>query len=669
MMNPTFTPPGDQRVDARLQAVLLDAVEQAVIATDLTGQITYWNKGAQTLYGWSAQEAVGRNVVEVTPSEATKKQASEIMNQLRNGESWSGEFMARRRDGTTFYAMVTDSPVYDENGEIVGMIGISSDITEHKRAEERLRESEDRYRDLVESSHELICTHDLEGRLISVNLWASQILGYSREVLVGMDIREGLLPEYRDQFDAYLETIKREGEAKGLMQVRTAAGERRIWEYHNTLRTEGVESPVVRGMAQDVTERLRAEAERDQLLVREREARREAEAANRLKDEFLATLSHELRTPLTSILGWATMLRREWSGVEWTSKALDIIERNAKIQAQMIDDILDVSRIITGKLRLNLQKIEPVHFLEAAIDSVRLMAEAKGVGLKCRIGSEVRHVLGDPDRLQQVAWNLLSNAIKFTPQGGSVEVRLDIVGNSLRLLVKDTGIGIERDFLPYVFDRFRQADGTTTRRHGGLGLGLAVVRHITELHGGRASAESQGTGEGATFMVELPVVTKGLEEDEVQAYGSIVTANTSELEAVTDVLKGLTVLIVDDQEDTLALLSMLLKRSGVEVSAASSVTAAMQMMEEMKPDLILADIGMPDEDGYSLIKRVRALPEEKGGGAPAVAVTAYAGDLDRERMLSAGFNEHLAKPFEADELLELIYRLTDTRSAVTKRKQ
>src|SRR5262249_39003631 len=329
--------------------------------------------------------------------------------------------------------------------------------------------------------------------------WAARVLGYSQETLIGFHIRDGLVPEYREQFDDYLKEIRENGFARGIMRVTTASGETRFWEYYNTLRVQGVQTPIVRGMAHDITERRQA-------LAREKDARLEAESANRLKDEFLSTLSHELRTPLTAIIGWTELLMDGDLAADKQLKALEIIARNAKFQAQLIDDLLEVSRIITGKLPLDFSPCQLQPVIEAVLESIRPTAQARAVRLELVLEPVGALVYGDVDRLRQVVWNLMSNAVKFTPRNGSVQVKLHCTSSHALIAVRDSGVGIKGDFLPRVFDRFSQADGSSTRTHGGLGLGLAIVRHLVEIHGGTVHAESPGEGLGATFIVSLPLM-------------------------------------------------------------------------------------------------------------------------------------------------------------------
>jgi signal transduction histidine kinase len=401
-----------------------------------------------------------------------------------------------------------------------------------------------------------------------------------------------------------------------------------------------------------INELKRSEEEREKILLREQSARSEAEAANRIKDQFLATLSHELRTPLTAIIGWAGLLRSTDLDPDLRGQALETVERNARTQAQLIDDLLDVSRIVSGKLLLDVTEIELDKVVTSAINVVRPAADAKAISITYDTEPGRNFIKGDAARLQQIVWNLLSNAVKFTPEGGSVGIRLERIGSHIKLSVEDTGKGIATDFLPHVFDRFRQADSTTTRNYGGLGLGLAIVRHLVELHGGTVSAESGGEGQGATFSTTFPLLAVSTELHSAEAAGGDARdgrASNSRCE-----LEGLRVLVVDDEPDTRHVISAVITKSGAEVKTCASVPEALEMLKQWKPDILMSDIGMPDEDGYSLIRKVRSLSVESGGLIPAAALTAYARDDDRERVLAAGFQMHVAKPIGSKELIATV---------------
>jgi signal transduction histidine kinase len=405
-------------------------------------------------------------------------------------------------------------------------------------------------------------------------------------------------------------------------------------------------------LKKEIRTREWAERERARLLVLEQQARREAEDANRLKDEFLATLSHELRTPLNAILGWTQVLRAGKLDETTAIRALETIERNAKSQAQLISDLLDVSRIITGKLRLDLKPVELPRIIDAVLDGIRPAADAKDIELDVALVPIRNPVVGDADRLQQVVWNLLSNAIKFTPRGGRVAVRLETASQNAVIRVKDSGVGIRPDFLPYVFDRFRQAESTITRSHGGLGLGLSIVRHLVELHGGTVEVESEGEGQGATFTVRLPIRT-----EMAQALPSADTGQGGWQSLWNgDLLAGVRVLVVEDEADTRDLLVTALQQCGAAVTAVATAAEALDALDTL-PDVLVSDIGLQGEDGYSLLRKVRSRGPERGGNVPAAALTAFARAEDRLRALEAGFETHLAKPLDPSELVATVARL------------
>lgn len=408
-------------------------------------------------------------------------------------------------------------------------------------------------------------------------------------------------------------------------------------------------------------ERQRAEEERIKLLESERQARLAAEQANRMKDEFLATVSHELRTPLNAVLGWAEILRLRQFDESTATHAIDTIVRNARAQAQIIEDLLDVSRIISGKLRLNVRRVDLPSIVEAALDAVRPAADAKGIRLQVVLDPGAGPVAGDPDRLQQIVWNLLSNAIRFTPRGGRVQVRLQRVNSHIEILVSDSGVGINPAFLPHIFERFRQEDSSSTRRYGGLGLGLALVRHLVDLHGGTVHADSAGEGHGATFTVTLPVMV--LRDGEAKPAAGDVQDGAPEsaakpLSHMDQVLQGLRLLVVEDEPDARELLQTLLAGSGASVTAVASCKDALEALERSqqdgsRPHIIISDIGMPDEDGYDLIRQVR----QRGVRIPAIALTAYSRSEDRMRALGAGFQMHIPKPVEPSELIASVSSL------------
>ena len=417
-----------------------------------------------------------------------------------------------------------------------------------------------------------------------------------------------------------------------------------------------------RTLKSEIHERERVEEELRASLSREQIARAEAETANRMKDEFLATVSHELRTPLNAIIGWSHMLRGGKLDQSMIRKAIETIDRNAKSQAQLVEDILDVSRVITGQLRLNMAPIDAAAIINAAIDSVQLAANSKDIELEITLDPTARHMLGDAGRLQQIVWNLLSNAIKFTPVGGHVAVRLKRVDNEAQIQVIDSGIGIHADFLPHIFDRFRQADGTSTRRYGGLGLGLSIVRHLVELHGGCVQATSDGENLGSTFTIQLPLPAGApvVRRSRPEPSGAWATPHlTSELK-MTASLADVQVLLVDDDADTLQVLSVMLEDAGAKVVTAASATQALEVLQWHRPNVLVSDLAMPGEDGYSLIEQIRSLESKEKGQLPAVALTSYVRVEDRARALSAGFNMFVPKPVEPAELINAIANLAET---------
>jgi signal transduction histidine kinase/DNA-binding response OmpR family regulator len=397
--------------------------------------------------------------------------------------------------------------------------------------------------------------------------------------------------------------------------------------------------------------RKQAEEERARLLVREQAARAEAELANRTKDEFLATLSHELRTPLTAILGWSHIVRQNQLEEGQLTRALETIERNAHAQSRLIDDLLDVSRIISGKLQIDMRLVDLSTIIEAAIEAVRPAFEAKNIKFNIDLGWHAFPVMGDANRLQQIFWNLFSNAVKFTPKRGQVNVRISRENSHASVAVSDTGVGIKREFLPYIFDRFRQADGSTTRTHGGLGLGLAIVRHLVELHNGNVRVESDGRELGSTFTVSLPVA----QPVTLRSRNSLAPTENKVLPAIAgNILDGLRILVVDDEPDSRELVATILKRSGGEVRCSQSAADAIRAFKEWQPDLLISDIAMPNEDGFILLKKLRRLRSKRAKEIPAVALSAYASDEDRLLALSKGFKLHLPKPIEPENLVTSI---------------
>ncbi|MBV8886384.1 MAG: response regulator [Chroococcidiopsidaceae cyanobacterium CP_BM_RX_35] len=506
---------------------------------------------------------------------------------------------------------------------------------------------------LLELAHDAIVVRDIDGKVVFWNNGAEKMYGWTKAEAMGNNSHQLLHTQFPEPLTTVEADLVCTGRWEGeLVHIKRDGSTLAVASRWALQRDENGEATAILEISSDITNRKQAEEARSR-FIHEQVARQEAETANRMKDEFLATLSHELRTPLNSMLGWARLLRTKKFDENTTAKALETIERNAKLQAQLIEDILDVSRIIQGKLHLNLRSVNLTPVIEAAIDTVRPVAEAKAVQLIINLGSSIGLVSGDPDRLQQVVWNLLTNAIKFTPQGGKVEVQLKQTDSDAQIIVSDTGIGINSDFLPRVFERFRQADSTTTRAHGGLGLGLAIVQHLVELHRGKVYVNSEGEGQGATFTVELPLIQCRLEASEVKQ----VDGKPNRVGIVPS-LESLQVLVVDDDTDTRDVLTAVLEQYGAKVTAVASVSEALKVLKQLHLDILISDLGMPVEDGYGLIRQVKALETERGEKIPAIALTAYASDEERLKALSAGFQTHLPKPVEPTALITVIANYT-----------
>lgn len=523
----------------------------------------------------------------------------------------------------------------------------------HVRAVQELHKSEDRFRALADNIAQLAWMTDASGWIFWYNQRWFDYTGTTLEQMQGWGWQQVHHPEHVDRVVAKFRRCIESGEPwEDTFPLRGTDGSYR-WFLSRAVPIRDEQGNVLRwfGTNTDITDRLTAEAERERLLAREKAAREEAERANRVKDEFLAVLSHELRTPLNPILGWSKLLRSSNLSPQKQSYALETIERNAKLQTQLIEDLLDVSRILQGKVSLNIVPVDLAGTIAAAIDTVRLSAEVKSIETSTEFAPNHGLVLGDAGRLQQVFWNLLSNAVKFTPPGGKIAVKLDRVDSDAQITVTDTGKGIEPNFLPCVFDYFRQADSTIARKFGGLGLGLAIVRHLLELHGGTVKADSAGEEQGATFTVRIPLMR-------VQPPAS--AAETAPESSFN--LSGIRVLAVDDDADARDLVVFLLEDCGASVTAVSNAGDALAVLTKSVPDILLSDIGMPDTDGYMLLRQVRALPPEQGGLVPAIALTAYAGEIDYQQALAAGFQRHICKPLDPQKLVQAMLDVFVERS-------
>jgi PAS domain S-box-containing protein len=519
-----------------------------------------------------------------------------------------------------------------------------------------------------------IVTTDSALNIVQWNHWMQEQTGRRANEVIGSNLLE-LFPELTERRLDRNYKWALEGQVRVLSQalhgyliaMPPVSGEHGFKQMQQAVRISPLshEGRVIGTLTiiEDVTERVAREAalqaqveERSRLLSSENLARREAERANRLKDEFLATISHELRNPLNAILGWAHMMRVGKLNEANMERAVETIYRNAKSQSQLVADLLDVSRIISGKLRLDVRTVDLISIVNAAIDSIRPAADAKGIRLQTLLDPTAGPISGDADRLQQIVWNLLTNAVKFTPKGGRIQVNVQRIDSHVEIVVSDSGVGISKEFLPYVFDRFRQADASTTRIHGGLGLGLSIVRQLVDLHGGSVSVYSEGEDKGATFTITLPFVGVISNEKEAEPVQSTQSEEVISFDGLPS-LQGLKVLVVDDEADTRELIGEVLKECGSDVIITRSVEEALAALEQHKPDILISDLGMPDEDGYSLIEKIRALPSERGGDIPAAALTAYARAEDRMRVLRSGFQFHLPKPVDSAELVTVVASL------------
>jgi PAS domain S-box-containing protein len=645
---------GGEFLEERFRLLVESLADYAVFMIDVNGTIASWNQGVEHVLGYAAAEFIGLPFATLfTPEDvAENRPQEELATAVRTGRSDDKRDHVRR-DGTRFRADGVVTVIRDSAGTVQGFSKVMHDVTAERQAAEELRESEERYRLLVDSVQDYaIFLLDANGEVATWTSGAARMKGYSAEEVVGQHFRMFFTPE--DQARGFPELELRRAAADGRFEGegwRVRKDGTRFWG--NEIIAPIRRHDGVRGFAKvvrDLTEKQRAALEREQLYTA-------AQEANRLKDEFLGTVSHELRTPLNAILGWAHLLQHSDLSLDPAkqTRALAAIERNAQIQVQLVNDLLDVSRIISGTMRL---RIAPAHLpavVHAAVEAVQPAAQAKGVALRVTVDPATTTLVADEDRVQQIVWNLLANAIKFTPAGGTVTLHTRRTGESTDLVVSDTGSGIAPDLIPFVFDRFRQADGSTTRAAGGVGLGLAIVRHLVELHGGQVEAFSGGSGKGATFTVSLPspplVPALAAKEPTLPSPPTFEPLPT---------LATVRVVIVDDNDDTREVLTAILKESGAEVVAAESAAGGLALIAERVPDVIVADIGMPGEDGYAFIERVRRIDAAKS--IPAIALTAFARNEDRERALNAGYQLHVAKPFDPRTIVHAVHGIVRTSS-------
>jgi PAS domain S-box-containing protein len=624
---------------ARLAAIVANA-DSAIFGMTLEGRITSWNRAAERMFGYSAEEAIGRPIHTIIPPER-QHEGTSLLERIRRGETVR-HFETERiaRDGRRLPVSLTVSPIRDVNGRLIGISKICRDISERLRTAREIASREGRLRLMLEGISDAFCGVDREWRFTYVNEHFTRLIGQPADAVLGQ-VCWSVLP--------HLEDRALYAAASGAMRDEQPT---RVEEYCEPL-DRWLETrlyPSADGLiafTTDITDRKRLDAARERAVERESEARAAAEEASRMKDGFLAVVSHELRTPLNAMLGWAQMLREGSVAPENVARALDTIERNARIQAQLVEDLLDVSRIVSGKLPLTIEAIDFAAVVRAAIEAVRPAATNKDIRLSVDLGTGPTLVSGDAARLQQAVWNLLTNALKFTPRDGRIDVALDRTPTDATLTVRDTGSGIPPEALPFIFDRFRQADTRTTRVHGGLGLGLTIVEHLAEAHGGTVRADSAGPGRGSTFTITIPIRHGKPVEDVAAAPARLPD------------LAGRRILYVDDDPDAREIITAVVERCGAHVTTAPSVSVALDVLRTLTPDVLVGDIGMPGQDGYDLIRSVRAVPHLQH--VPAIALTAYAGHEHREAALTAGYNLHLGKPIDPDALCSAILDLSLTR--------
>jgi PAS domain S-box-containing protein len=653
--------------------VTLASIGDAVIASNPDGLVTYLNEAAETLTGWRAHEATGRPLADIfnIVNEKTRKRVENPADVvLRTGRvvGLANHTVLIDADGIERPIADSAAPIRDADRHVIGVVLVFRDVTDERRAEEALAEQREWFETTLESIGDAVIATDVQGHVVFMNPIAEHLTGWRLSEARGRSCSEvfNIVNENsRRAVESPVSRVLAEGAVVGLANHTVLIGadgsERPIDDSGAPIRSRDGKIVGVVLVFRDVSERRRGELERrdavlerERLLDAERAARADAERASRVKDEFVAMVSHELRTPLNAILGWTQLMVKPGAPPDVVARGIDVIARNTRLQTQLISDLLDVSRIVSGKLRLDIEQTDLAAVVNDAIDTVQREADDKKIVVERDLHREVGSIAGDAARIQQIVWNLLVNAVKFTPEGGRILVRVRQAGPDAEITVSDTGVGIRPEFLPHIFDRFRQADQSITRRVGGLGLGLSIVKHLVELHGGTITAESGGIGCGATFTIVFPSSTDAREAERLPF-----EAVSKETPQLHDSLSGLRILVVEDEPDTCEFLDRFLRGYGADVVVARSAAAALSTLSDGTVDIVISDIGLPDVDGYDLMQRVRRLPAYAGGVIPAVALTAYARTEDRTRAFRAGYQAHLAKPIEPTELVATISSFGD----------
>jgi PAS domain S-box-containing protein len=636
-------------------AAIVESSDDAIISKGLDGVIRTFNRSAERLFGWKASEIIGRHITTLIPPDRHAEE-DEILSRLRRGERIDHyETVRVARDGSARIISLSVSPVRDAAGTIVGAAKIARDVTAQRKMEAELAAQREWFRVTLESIGDGVIACDREGRVTFLNAVAQELTGWPAGEAAGMpltDVFHIINEKTRKPVVNPRDQVIRTGRLAALANhTLLIARNGQEWPISDSAAPILDDSGSMIGVVlvfRDVSdqklrdeERQTAVEERERLLENERLARAEAERANRIKDDFVAMVSHELRTPLGAILGWTEVLQRHQIQDDTVRHGLQVIARNTRAQAQLISDLLDISRIASGKLVLDVQPVDLPGIITESLETMKYSAMEKGVQLNSRIEPGVGRTMGDASRLGQVLWNLLANAVKFTPSGGRVDIRLRRVEHHAEITVQDTGVGIRPDELHSLFERFRQSGISTTRRYGGLGLGLSIARHLVELHGGAIRAASEGEGKGATFTVELPLQVP----DKELAFPA--PAEDRAGRGVS--LEGVEILVVEDEPDMRSMIQLILEDHGARVQTAGTAPEALELIERA-PHILVSDIRLPDMDGYELIRQIRGRGD-KIARTPAVALTAFARHEDRTRAMRAGFQGHLSKPFEPIDLI------------------